>query len=240
MGGAAVKKTILLVVLIVVIVGLLLAIGFLLGGKKLGFDIPALITEQSDISAHTVVKEVLPIGEYASLAYHYTSVVKDINARDIKGWTIPFTTRKYIFTYDGTMKLGIDGSKVRVEDSADPAAAEGTSSEAGTTGESAEPGKPVIRIVLPPIKILSHEVMDDSIEVFEQSQTIFNEIKLEDAFNVTADRKREMEEKVMAGTVVDEAKASLEQQFGNLLKGLPGVQDYDLEFVWEDQGTAVQ
>jgi hypothetical protein len=230
MGGAAVKKTIFLVVLIVIIVGLLLVIGFLLGGKKLGFNIPALVTEQSDISAHTVVKEVLPIGEYASLAYHYTSVVKDINARDIKGWTIPFTTRKYIFTYDGTMKLGIDGSKIRVEDAAADTAGAGT---VAVDPAAAEPEK-VLRIILPPIKILSHEVMDDSIEVFEQSQTIFNEIKLDDAFKVTADRKRELEEKVMAGTVVDEAKASLEQQFGNLLKGLPGIRDYDLVFVWED------
>jgi hypothetical protein len=233
------KRTILLVVLIAVIAGLLLAVGFLLRGGKLDLDLPEIVTGQSEISAHTVVKEVMPIGEYASLAYHYTSVVKDVNSRDIKGWTIPFTTRKYIFTYDGIMKLGIDGSKIRVEEQ--ESGAETPAAQGGNTGT--EKALPAICIVLPPIKILSHEIDDDSIEVFEQSQTIFNEIKIEEAFKVTADRKKELEEKVMAGEVISEARASAEQQFGALLRGLPGIRDrYKIVFVWEtpDIPAAVQ
>jgi hypothetical protein len=210
-----VKSFLLPAVLIIIIVALLLAVGYLLGGRQLGLPLPESIA-RSQISAHTVVKEALPIGEYASLAYHYTSVVKDINSKDLNGWTIPFTTRKYLFTYDGVMKLGIDGTKVRVEEVPDPL------------------NNPVIRIILPPIQILSHEINDDSIEVFEQSQTIFNEIKIEEAFKVTADRKREMEDKVLSGGAVDDAKSSLEQQFGSLLRGIPGIKgSYDLAFVWE-------
>jgi hypothetical protein len=218
------------VMLIVVIAGLLVVIGLMWGGKS-GDTTTELITEKSELSAHTIVTEVLPIGEYATLAYHYTSVVKDINAKDIKGWTIPFTTRKYIFTYDGKIKLGIDGSRIRVEE------AEQTENETGTelAGSQSTGGLPVIRIFLPPIKILSHEVLDDSIEIFEQSQTIFNEIKIADAFKVTADRKREMEEKVMAGAIVKDAEASTVQQLGALLNSLPGIKGkYELEFIWEE------
>ncbi|GHV84479.1 hypothetical protein AGMMS50230_00870 [Spirochaetia bacterium] len=210
-------KRLLPLLLIVIIAVLVLVIGFLLGGKNFGFSL-LTVTEKSEVSAHTVLKEVLPIGEYASLAYHYTSVVKDVNSRDIKGVTIPFTTRKYIFTYDGIMKLGIDGSLIRVE----------------TAG-----AETAIRILLPPIKILSHEIIDNSIEVFEQSQTIFNQIKIEDAFKVTADRKRELEEKVMTSSVVEEAKVSAEQQFGALFKALPGIKEkYDLVFVWQVPAAA--
>jgi len=186
-----------------------------------------LITEKAEVSAHTIIKDILPIGEYASLVYHYTSVVKDTNAKDFKGWTIPFTTRKYIFTYDGKMKLGIDGTKVRVEEAA-PVAAEDAASENKTL--------PVIRIILPPIKILSHEIIDDSIEVFEQSQTIFNQINIQETFKVTAERKHEMEEKVMAGDAVKEARNSVEQQFGAFLRALPGIMDnYNPVFVWQDE-----
>ena len=218
------------IILIAVIAGLLVVIGLLLGGKKFGINPLPLITEKSDVSAHTVVMEVLPIGEYASLAYNYTSVVKDINAKDIKGWTIPFTTRKYIFTYDGKIKLGIDGKQIRVEE---PVSEESGSVQAANPGAGLEKTLPVIRIFLPPIKILSHEVMEDSIEVFEQSQTIFNQIQIADAFKVTADRKQEMEEKVMAGGAVKDAEASLEQQLGALIKSLPEIKEkYDLEFIW--------
>ncbi|MDR0587205.1 MAG: DUF4230 domain-containing protein [Treponema sp.] len=218
------KRFLLPAVLIVIIAGLLLAVGYLLAGRRLGLPVPEVIA-RPQISAHTVVKEALPVGEYASLAYHYTSVVKDINSRDLNGWTIPFTTRKYIFTYDGIMKLGIDGTRIRVEEAS--GSADGSDSANSVNG-------PVIRIILPPIQILSHQVDDDSVEVFEQSQTIFNEIKIEEAFRVTADRKREMEEKVLNSGAVDDAKVSLEQQFGSLFRGLPGIRDnYDLAFVWE-------
>ena len=229
------KRFLLPVIMGAVIIGLLVTIGFLLGWGKKNISIVPVITEKSDISAHTVIREVLPIGEYASLAYHYTSVVKDINAKDVKGWTIPFTTRKYIFTYDGRIKLGIDGRQIRIEAPEEENGTE-TGSDAAET-DTAAGRLPVIRIILPPIKILSHEVIDDSIEIFEQTQTIFNEIKIADAFKVTADRKRELEEKVMAGTAVKDAETSLEQQFGTLLKSLPGIKDvYDLEFVWQDPG----
>jgi hypothetical protein len=212
------KRFSLTLTLIFVCLVLLLVVFFLINRNSWpGF--PSSPGEKSDISVHTIVKDILPIGEYASLVYHYTSVVKDINTKDINGWAIPFTTRKYIFTYDGKMKLGIDGTKVRVEE-----AAPGPEENA----------LPVIRIIFPPIMILSHEIMDDSIEVFEQSQTIFNEIKIQDAFKVTAERKREMEEKVMAGDAVKEARISLEQQFGAFLKALPGILDnYVLVFVWQ-------
>jgi hypothetical protein len=195
----------------------LLAVTFLLFKEKILPDSFQLVKEKSEISAQTIIKEVLPIGEYASLAYHYTSVVKDINSKDINGWTIPFTTRKYIFTYNGTMKLGIDGTKIHIEEKA------------------AENGLPVIVVTLPPIKILSHEIIDNSIEVFEQSQTIFNEIDIQDAFMVTAERKREMETSVMGGDAVKDARASTEQQLGVLLRSLPGIRGvYEIEFVWQD------
>ncbi|MDR2767649.1 MAG: DUF4230 domain-containing protein [Treponema sp.] len=209
--------------LLFIIAALILAAGYLLGaGKSPGLRPPALETT-SDISAHTVVKEALPIGEYASLAYRYTSVVKDVSAKDLNGWTIPFTTRKYIFTYDGIMKLGIDASQILVEETP-PTGAGDTKS-----------GPPEIRVILPSVKILSHEIIDDSIEVFDQSQTIFNQIKVDEAFRVTADRKREMEEKALASDAVDDAKASLAQQLGGLLGGLPGVKDkYSVTLLWRE------
>ena len=227
------KRVLLPFIVIVVIAGLFVLAGFLMGkiGKNgIDFSLPA-VTEKAERSTQTVIKEVLPIGEYASLAYHYTSVVKDINAKDFKGWTIPFTTRKYIFTYDGIIKLGIDGTKILVEE---PGIPDDNTAETGTA--AAGSGKlPVIRIVLPPIKILSHEIMEDSIEVFEQSQTIFNEINIAEAFSVTAERKKDLEVKVMSGGAVKEAQSSVEHQFGALLRSLPGIRgEYDLEFVWQN------
>jgi hypothetical protein len=211
----------LLPVILTLMSAALFAVTFLLFREKISSGSFRLINTKSEISAQTIIKEILPIGEYASLAYHYTSVVKDVNSKDINGWTIPFTTRKYIFTYNGTMKLGIDGTKIQIKEEKD----------AGN-------GLPVIVITLPPIKILSHEIIDNSIEVFDQSQTIFNEINIQDAFKVTAERKRELETSVMGGDVVKDARASTEQQLGVLLRSLPGIRGvYEVVFVWQDDAA---
>jgi hypothetical protein len=245
------KRVILFSVLLLFIALLVLAVGYLLGSKNRGPKPEWMAVEpQSVVSVHTVVKEVLPVGEFASLAYHYTSVVKNVNSKDINGWNIPFTTRKYIFTYDGTMKLGIDCGKIQVEANppVEEIAAESQTAEdnvpAGTGAEGNAPAETLeivegpkpgeIWVSLPPIKILSHEVFEDTIEVYDQSQTIFNEIKIEEAFRVTGERKREMEVKVQTtGTAIEEARASLELQFGKLLQELPGIKDiYTIVFVW--------
>jgi hypothetical protein len=245
------KRIILFSVMLLFIVLLVLAVGYLLGSENRGPKAEWLAVEpQSIVSVHTVVKDVLPVGEFASLAYHYTSVVKNVNSKDINGWNIPFTTRKYIFTYDGTMKLGIDCGKIQVEARPPEEEISGASpvgdipagsgaaelpAEAETVESSGEGPKPgEIWVSLPPIKILSHEVFEDTIEVYDQAQTIFNEIKIEEAFRVTGDRKREMEARVQTtDTVIEEAKASLELQFGRLLRELPGIKDiYTIVFIW--------
>jgi len=211
-------KRYLLPIIFTLMSAALLVVTFLLFREKVSSDSFKFVKTKSETSAQTIIKEILPIGEYASLAYHYTSVVKDINSKDIKGWTIPFTTKKYIFTYNGTMKLGIDGTKIKIKEE-----------------DAGETGLPVIVIVLPPVKILSHEIIDNSIEVFDQSQTIFNEINIQDAFKVTAERKRELEKKVIDGDVVKEARASTEQQLGSLLRALPGIRGvYEVVFAWQD------
>jgi hypothetical protein len=244
------KRIILFAVLLLLVALLVLAVGYLLGSKTSDSKPEWMAAgPQSVVSVHTVVKDVLPVGEFASLAYHYTSVVKNVNSKDINGWNIPFTTRKYIFTYDGTMKLGIDcgGIQVEVNPPVEEISAESQASDvpAGEDSENLEaavdnpetvegpkPGE--IWVSLPPIKILSHEVFEDTIEVYDQSQTIFNEIKIEEAFRITGERKREMEEKMQtSGTAIEEARASLELQFGKLLQELPGIKDiYTIVFVW--------
>ena len=200
-----IRRIVFPAVLIAIIACLLMVIGYLLAGKEAG---------EPEVSVHTVVKEVLPVGEYTSLVYHYTSLIRNVNAKDIKGWKIPFTTKKYVFSYTGAIKLGVDGTRIQVE----------------------QEGDSVIRLVFPPVKILSHEVLSGSIEVYEQSQSIFNEIQIAEAFKITEDRKLEQEEIVMGSTVVKEAQDSMEQQIGALVKSLPGIHDrYDVVFTWQEE-----
>ncbi|MDR3299443.1 MAG: DUF4230 domain-containing protein, partial [Candidatus Accumulibacter sp.] len=81
--------------------------------------------KSAQASVRTAIKEMLPIGEWACLAYYYTNVVTDVDQREIFGMGIPGTTKKFIFSYDGVIKLGVDTDGIMIEEgAADPVTGE--------------------------------------------------------------------------------------------------------------------
>jgi hypothetical protein len=168
-------------------------------------------------SVSTVIKEMLPIGEWACLAYYYTNVVSDIDQHEILSIPVPGTTKKIIFSYDGVIKLGVDTDGITVEeDAADP-----------VTGEQK------LRLIFPPIRALSHEIIDGTFKVYEQSSGIFNPIIIEDSWKKLPRHKREMAQKALTNAT-KQARISMENQLKGFLERLPAVKEknYTFEFVW--------
>lgn len=106
------------------------------------------------------------------------------NSRDFYGVKLPFTTKSFIITYDGEINAGVDLSKAEV-------------SVRGTR----------VNITLPEAEILSHQIDEDSIEVFDETTSIFNPLKVEDYQAFNKDQKKKMEEKAESKGLLTEAKA---------------------------------
>ena len=120
------------------------------------------------------------------------------SSNDFYGVKIPFTTKSFILTYDGTVKAGVDldGAEVSVS---------------GTT----------VTITLPEAEILSHEIDEDSMEVFDEKTSIFNPFTVEDFTSFQSDQKAAIEEKALSRGLLAEARAkavsSVEQLFAAAL-----------------------
>lgn len=93
------------------------------------------------------------IGELTTQAGYFTNVQKISGSRELYGITIPFTTSKYIFSYDGIVKAGIDFGKIDV---------------------STNPINKVITVKLPEAEIYSLVIDHDSLEIFDESKNIFS------------------------------------------------------------------
>ncbi len=106
------------------------------------------------------------------------------NSRDLYGVKLPFTTKSFIITYDGEINAGVDLSKAEV-------------SVRGTR----------VNITLPEAEILSHQIDEDSIEVFDETTSIFNPLKVEDYQAFNKDQKKKMEERPSSKGLLTEAKA---------------------------------
>ena len=171
------------------------------GGGML-FQNKAGSPKESTYTSDTIANKVKDISEYAVMDYRYTNVGKFENQLDFYGWDVPLTTKTFIISYDGSMKLGVEGDKIGIDVGSDK-----------------------ITISLPEIKVLSHEIYEDSIEVMDQSKNIFNQIEIEDYTGFANDRKKDMEEKIRNDEIYKEAQEKTKEQLRGFLSGLPGLTD---------------
>lgn len=140
------------------------------------------------------------ISEYSSLSYTYTNVSRFEDIKEFYGWKLPLTTKRFIIQYDGVMKLGIDAGDIKVNVTED-----------------------TINISLPYPKVLSHEIKEDSIEVFDQTFNIFNQVKIEDYSGFATEQKKVMESRAKAEGVFENTEKQNELQIGGFIKSLPEI-----------------
>ena len=133
-------------------------------------------SETAKIDTVVLQNQLSEIRELATVTYAYTNMAQFESSNDFYGVKIPFTTKSFILTYDGTVKAGVDldGAEVSVS---------------GTT----------VTITLPEAEILSHEIDEDSMEVFDEKTSIFNPFTVEDFTSFQSDQKAAMEEKRASG-----------------------------------------
>ena len=144
----------------------------------------------AEIDTVVLQNQLSEIRELATVTYAYTNMAQFESSSDFYGVKIPFTTKSFILTYDGTIKAGVDleGAEVSVS---------------GTT------------------VTISHEIDEDSMEVFDEKTSIFNPFTVEDFTSFQSDQKAAMEEKALSRGLLEEARAkavsSVEQLFAAAL-----------------------
>lgn len=137
----------------------------------------------TEMSAVVLENKLTEISELASLTYSYTNMAEFENSKDFYGMKVPFTTKGFIITYDGEIKAGVDLSKAKVD----------------VSGSK-------ITITLPDAEILSHQIDEDSLEIFDETTSIFNPLKVTDYNAFSKDQKSEMEKKAIEKGLLAEAR----------------------------------
>lgn len=172
------------------------------------FIMGAVLTHQESepvITADLLGQQLRDIQELSTVEYHYTNMGRFENQKDFYGWKVPFTTKSFIVAYDGVIKAGVDLSQMEV-----------------TVQDK------TITVTLPEGKILSHEIDENSLEVFDESKNIFNPIRIEDYTGFTADQRASMEERATEEgllTAASERARTLVEQF---IAALPNAQEYTI------------
>lgn len=149
------------------------------------------------LSSITVENQLQQISQLATIRYSYTNMGQFENSNEFYGIKLPFTTKSFIVAYDGTITAGVDLTQAKVT----------------VTDQK-------VTIALPAPQILSHQVDPNSLEVFDETTSIFNPITIEDYTGFQADQQGVMEEKAIQGGLLTQAKDQAEAAIGGLITPL--------------------
>ena len=175
---------------------------------------PVAVYEEAakEIDIAVINAEIHDIGELATIEYLYTDAGKFEDPAELFGKEIPFsfTTKSFIAKWDGSIKAGVDISKV--------------------TAEVNESEKKIV-VHIPKAEILSHEVDDESIETLDEKDGLFNKLKIDDIRAFDANSKDAMEKRAIENGLLDKAlenaKAIIRKLIDNdIVKEL----EYDITF----------
>ena len=120
--------------------------------------------------SNTTAFDLKDIGELATQSGYFTVVNVIDDAKKLGNWSIPFTSSKYIFSYDGEIKAGIDFAEIEW---------------------SVDETSKTVTVRLPESKILGKLLKEDSLKIYDERQSIFTPLTLSD---VQASRQEMLEE----------------------------------------------
>lgn len=162
--------------------------------------------------SRTVNLRMEALGELNTQAAYYTNVQVIRNSRTVLGINVPFTQNQYIYSYDGTIKAGIDFSKVRA-----------VSNDVNKT----------ITVYYPQAYITSNSVDENSLQIYDEERNIFTPLKLEDIQLSREMMKKEASEKAIQNGILDEAETTALRIIENFLYSDPIHDGYTIIFIKE-------
>ncbi len=164
------------------------------------------------VTGEIMQEKMRDIGELASEEYNYTEVGSFDKSMSVQlfGYdvTVPFTQSKFIYTYEGTIKAGVDFKQITVE----------------KDEESKR-----ITVTLPKARILSSELDENSFQLYDEKNSVFNPFSVKDVNTTNRTLKENAEEKAIAKGLLKRADTHARTMIRSLLLSTFDVGEYMIQ-----------
>jgi len=169
---------------------------------------PVVTIENQAIQDSTVIMErVERLWEIASNKYFYSNVLAFKDNVKIKDFQVPFTEKSFLIKYDGYLKAGINAEDMEI-----------------LTNE----GK-TIKLKLKNSKILDHVIDEKSIYVYDEKNSIFNNLSIKDIFDQLSEEKANIESKLIEKGFLTDTNNNIKMFLEEFLRNL-GYEKIEIEF----------
>lgn len=191
--------------IIILLIGLALFAAFFYGKKQMRSEM------EPEITSSLIYNKLVSAKELTTLKYHYTNMGHFENQNTFYGYKVPFTSKEFIVSYEGLINAGIDLNKMKVN-----------------------VGDKSIEVRLPAAEILSHEIYEDSLKVYDERESIFNRIDIEDYNDFSKDQKSEIEKKAIKKGLLKEADEESKRAIEEILMGDTILSKYDIKIIRDE------
>lgn len=161
----------------------------------------------TEVDLNLLESEVSELAELATIEYCYTDAGRFSDGKALFGFNIPFLKKSFTAKWEGVIKAGIDLDSVKFE---------------------VDEENCVLTVLLPEAKILSHEILNDTIETLDETKNIFYPISVDDVRKFDAASKAEMEKRAIESGILDKARENAENVISKMFYQTPSV--YTIEF----------
>ncbi len=198
-------KKIKKLIIIILLIGLALFAAFFYGKKQMKSEM------EPEITSSLIYNKLVSAKELTTLKYHYTNMGHFENQNTFYGYKVPFTSKEFIVSYEGLINAGIDLDKMKVD-----------------------VGDKSIEVRIPASEILSHEIYEDSLKVYDERESIFNRIDIEDYNDFSKDQKSEIEKRAIKKGLLKEADEESKRAIEEILMGDTILSKYDIKIIRDE------
>ena len=167
------------------------------------------VEEESMVTSDIVESSLKEAKELTTLKYHYKNVASFESSQQFQGMKLPFTTKSFLYTYEGDINSGVDldEAEVKVDDESK-----------------------IITIKLPKVKVLSHDIDEDSVMIFDEKNSVFNPLELEDYTNFRKEEEAKVEKEAVEKGLLKESEKQSKIAIKELLNVNPKIaEEYTIE-----------
>ena len=198
------KGSILRTILIIFLAVILIFAAGAGGAWYLFYRTPEAV--QPVITSELIGERLKDAGDLVSLEYYYKNIASiDREKLNIWGIGIPFTSSRAILSYEGVIKYGIEIGQVNPEID----------------------GNKII-LTIPQSKIISHEVPEEKIEIFDSGRNMFNPITIQDYMDFQTEQKVKMIEEAAEKGFPQAAQEKAFETLSMVLNAMPGMDEYTI------------
>ena len=169
-------------------------------------------TRKNQVESRTVAFGLKDMGKLVTQAGYFTNVQSNTSTRQLFGMDIPFTTSKYIYSYDGVVKAGLDFAKLEVQ---------------------VDDASRTVAVKMPAIEILDVNIDNDSLKIYDESQSIFTPLHISDVNEAQIELKKQVEQTAIDNGILEEAEKNAKTIISGFLSGTVDLKNYTVTFEGE-------